>query len=69
MHQHTVQCKNEAERKQRRLAEEEEREVISQAFGTYGLPLDIVTSFRYLVRVILAADDYWTAVIRNIAKA
>ena len=29
----------------------------------------MVTSFKYPGRVILAADDDWTAVIRNLAKA
>ena len=29
----------------------------------------MVTSFRYLVRVISAADDDWPEVVRNMAKA
>ena len=29
----------------------------------------MMTSFRYLVRLILAANDDWPAVIRNMAKA
>ena len=38
-------------------------------FIAYGRPLDTVTSFRYLVRVISAADENWPAVIENLAKA
>ena len=39
MHQLTVQCKRGAEKKRRRLAEEEEREFTSRAFSAYGRPL------------------------------
>ena len=35
-------------------------------FSSYGIPLEIVTSFRYLGRVILEADDDWPAVVRNL---
>ena len=35
-------------------------------FISYGIPLEIVTSFRYLGRVILEADDDWPAVVRNL---
>ena len=37
--------------------------------GAYGRPLNRVTSFRYLGRVILVANEDWPAVIRNLAKA
>ena len=39
------------------LAAEEERAVTSRVFSAYGRPLYMVTSFRYLGRVILAAND------------
>ena len=55
--------------KRRQLALEEERAVNSRAFSPYGRPLEMMTSLRYLGRVILAADDDWTAVIRNLSKA
>ena len=32
------------------------------------LPLDMVTSFKYLGQVISAADDDWLVVVRNLAK-
>ena len=50
------------------MAAEEERAVTSMAFSAYGLPLEMVISFKYLGRVILAADDNWPTVVRNIVK-
>ena len=47
------------------MAAEEKRAVNSRAFSAYGRPLEMVTSFQYLGRVILAADEYWPAVVRN----
>ena len=58
-----------AERKRRRLVAEEERAVTSRAFSAYGLPLDMVTSFQYLGKVISAADDNSPAVFRNFSRA
>ena len=48
---------------------EDNREVTSWAFSAYGRPIQMVTSFRYLGRVISAADDNWPAVVWNLAKA
>ena len=64
-HGRTAQCKRVAEWKRQRLAAEEEREVNVRAFSTYGRPLEMVTSFRYLGQVISAADDNWTVVLRK----
>ena len=66
MHRCTVQCKTRTERNQRCLAAEEEREVTSRAFIAYWTPLEMVTSFRYLERATLAADEYWTAVVGDL---
>ena len=41
-----------------RLVEEEVRERAQRAFQAYGKPLVIVTLFKYLGRVLTAADDY-----------
>ena len=41
----------------------------SRVFSAYGPPIDIVTSFEYLGRVILAVQDDWLAVIQKLAKA
>ena len=50
------------------MAVDEERVVKSRVFRAYGIPLEIVTYFIYLGRVILAADNYCLAVVRNMAK-
>ena len=51
------------------MTEEEERAITSRAFSAYGHPLEMVTSFQYLRRVILAADNYWLAVVQNLEKS
>ena len=68
-HRRTAQCTRGAEQNRWRLAAEEEREVTVRAFRAYGIPLEMVTSFKYLGRVISAADDDWTAVAKNLARA
>ena len=67
MHGRTAQCNKGAEIKRRRLLVEEERGVTSRVFSAYGHPLYIVTSFRYLGRMILAVDDNCTAVVWNLS--
>ena len=52
IHGRTAQCTRGAEQKIQKLATEEEREVATRYFSTYGLPLEMVTSFKYLGRVI-----------------
>ena len=44
-------------------------EVTSRVFRVYGHPLEMETYFKYLGRIISVADDNWSAVIRNLAKA
>ena len=51
------------------MAAEEARAVTSRAFSAYGRPLEMVPFFKYLGRVLLAADDDWPAVIQNLSKA
>ena len=51
------------------MAAEGENEVTSRVFIAYGPPLEMVTSLRYLGRVILEVDNDWPAVVRNLAKA
>ena len=65
----TAQCIRGVERRRRRLAEEEGREVTVRAFSVYGLPLDTMNSFKYLGQVISETDDDWPAVVRNLARA
>ena len=65
----TENCNWAVERKIWKLVAEEERNFTARYFSTYGCPLDMVTSFRYLGRVILAADDDWPVVVRNLSQA
>ena len=56
------------EQKRRRLAEEEIRESSERAFQAYGAPLENVTSFKYMGRVMTVGDDYWPKVVGNLQK-
>ena len=47
---------------------EEYQDVTSREFSAYGRPLEMVTSFRYLGRVISAADEDWPEVVWNLAR-
>ena len=38
-------------------------------FEAYGRPLDTVTKFKYLVRIIMELDDDWPAFVANLRKA
>ena len=57
------------ERKQRRLAETETREKSEREFHAYRKPMEAVSEFRYLGRLLTATDDDWPAVAGNIRKA
>ena len=67
-HPNTIQCTNEVERKWRRLAEEEVRTSTERAFQAYGLPLNLVSSFKYLGRILTALKDKRTAVMGSLCK-
>ena len=56
------------ERKRKRLAEAELRESTEMAFEAYGEPLENVTVFKDLERVMTAGDDDWPAVVFNLRK-
>ena len=68
MYWRTAQCKIRSERKLRSLLAEEEQAITSRKFSAYRHPLEMVNSFRYLGRVISAADEDWPKVVRNLAK-
>ena len=68
-HLGTLQCNKGAERKQRRLSETETRENAERAFHAYGKPMEAVSEFRYLGRILTATDDDSPAVAGNIQKA
>ena len=38
-------------------------------FEAYGKPLETVTAFKYLGRVMTAGDDDWPALAGNLVKA
>ena len=69
MHWRTAQCRKGAERKRRSLEAEEERAVTSRTFSAYRRPLEMVTSFRYLGRVISAADNDCPEMVRDLSQA
>ena len=68
-HLATSQCARGAEQKRKRLAEEELQESSERAFQAYGAPLENVTTFKYLRRVVTAGYDEWPAVTGNLHKA
>ena len=41
---------------------------MERAFHAYGQPMEAVSEFRYLGRVLTATDDDWPAVAGNIKK-
>ena len=47
---------------------EEDRKITARAFRAYERPLEMVTSFKYLGRVISATDDNCLVVVRNLAR-
>ena len=67
-HPSTAQCARGAERKRRRLAEAEPRESTERVFGAYGDPLENMTAFKYLGRVLTTVDDDWLAVVGKLSK-
>ena len=42
---------------------------MERAFHAYGKPMEAVSEFRYLGRLMTATDDDWPAVAGNIKKA
>ena len=55
-HPATAQCARVVERKWRRLAEAETREILERSFESYGEPINNVLAFRYLGRVLTVVD-------------
>ena len=68
-HLATTQCARGAERKRRWIAEEELQEILERAFQAYGSPLENMTVFNYLGRVITVGDDDWPEVTCNLQKS
>ena len=53
----TAKCAKGAEQKRHRMAEAELRDSTERAFEAYGKPLENVSAFKYLERVMTAGDD------------
>ena len=51
------------------LVEEEEQAGAEAEITAYGIPLTPFTLFKYIGRVLLAEDDNWPAVVRNLRKS
>ena len=51
------------------MAEEELQESEDRSFQAYSRSLEMVTSFKYLGRVLTAEEDYWPEVVGNFRKA
>ena len=68
-HPGTAQCLKGAERKRRWLAETEKRENFERAFEAYGTPIESVTEFKYLGRILTATDNDWPEVVGNLGRA
>ena len=67
-HMGTSQCRTGTERKIIGLAEAEMQENSERAFHAYGKPMEAVSEFCYLGRMLTATDDDWPAVAGNIRK-
>ena len=68
-HHSTAMCRKGAERKRRQMAKTELRDSTERAFEAYVNPLETVTKFKYLGRVMTAGDDDCPAVAGNPVKA
>ena len=68
-HLGTIQCRTGTERKRRRLAEAMMWDNSEWAFHAYGKPMEAVSEFRYLGRLLIATDDDWPALAGNNRKA
>ena len=68
-HHATAMCKKGAERKRCWMAEAELRDSTERAFEAYGKPLETVSTFNYLGRVMTAGSDNWLAVAGNLVKS
>ena len=56
-HPGTAQCAKGAESKRRRLEETETRENSEWVFEAYGAPIESVSEFKYLGKILTATDN------------
>ena len=50
------------------MVEAELRDSTERAFEAYGKPLETVSVFKYLRRVMMEGDDDWLSVAGNLSK-
>ena len=62
-------CSRGAERRMKRLWQEEARLTTAMDFDAYGKPLETVTELKYLGRILMASGVDWMAVVEKILKA
>ena len=67
-HRRTLQCNWGEEWKRWRLSTEGKSEVTIRSFSAYGLPLEMLNSFRYLGWVISAADKNWPVAVMKLSR-
>jgi hypothetical protein len=68
-HPRTAMCRKGADRKRQRLAKEDARRATEHVLMARGEPLESVSIFKYLGRLLSSNDDDWPAVHRNLSKA
>ena len=51
------------------MAESKLIESTGRSFEAYGKPIEAVSSFKYLGRIMTAGDNDWPAVVVNLVKA
>ena len=68
-HHNTAICRKGAEQKRRRMAEIELSKSTDRAFEAHRNPIEAVSSFKYLGRIMTAGYEYWPAVEGNLVKA
>ena len=68
-HLATSQCSKGEERNHQRLVGGRLCYSKDRAFQDHGKPLETVTLFKYLGRVMMAGDDDWPSVVGNLIKA
>ena len=68
-HINNAQCAKGEERKRCWLVAEYMREITSRALQAYGRPLESVTSFKYLGRIMTSPFGDWPEVVGNLHKS
>jgi hypothetical protein len=68
-HGATLLCRQGCILKQKRDADEDIRKTREVVFSVCGVRLESASKFLYLGRQLSSMDDYWSDVVKNLAKA